>query len=294
MKENRMGKDYSIHELQECILSVMKDVDRFCKKNKIQYYLMGGSALGAMRHRGFIPWDDDLDIFMTYDNYQKFIKDFGQFIKENQDYTKYYLQVENTEEWPLFLCRVCLKGTTMISNEFKYNMKQHHTVFVDVMCLYSVPDMRIKQCLHYISAKLLRVNALARCHFTNRNVIKRMALNISKFIVNPLTKPLLIKYLRRYETKKTGYVGHYFGRARFKKAVFPRSYLGVPRYVPFEDAEFPVFERVEDYLASRYGPAWMKMPDQTVKNQYPIHGDFVDLSRDYTEYMSPDHLEWTI
>ena len=85
MKENRMGKDYSIHELQECILSVMKDVDRFCKKNKIQYYLMGGSALGAMRHRGFIPWDDDLDIFMTYDNYQKFIKDFGQFIKENQD-----------------------------------------------------------------------------------------------------------------------------------------------------------------------------------------------------------------
>ena len=294
MKENKMGKDYSIQELQQCILSVMKDIDRFCKENKIQYYLMGGSALGAMRHRGFIPWDDDLDIFMTYDNYRKFIKDFRQFIREDQEYAKYYLQEENTEEWPLFLSRVCLTGTTMISNEFKNNMKQHHTVFVDVMCLYSAPDVRIKQWLHYMSAQLLRVNALARCHFTNKNVMKRLALHSSKLIVNPVTKPFLITYLRRYETQKTEYVGHYFGRARFKKAVFCRRFLGTPRYVPFEDAQFPVFERVEDYLVSRYGPDWMEMPDQKVKNQYPIHGDFVDLSRDYTEYMSQDHLEWMI
>ena len=105
----------SISELQKCILSIMKDIDKFCEENNIQYYLMGGSALGAMRHKGFIPWDDDLDIFMTYSNYKKFLSMFCENTKQNHYYEKYYLQKENTDEWPLFLSRVCLKGTTMIS-----------------------------------------------------------------------------------------------------------------------------------------------------------------------------------
>ena len=282
----------SIRELQKCILSIMKDIDKFCEENNIQYYLMGGSALGAMRHKGFIPWDDDLDIFMTYSNYKKFLSMFCENTKQNHYYEKYYLQKENTDEWPLFLSRVCLKGTTMISNEFKHNMKQHHTVFVDIMCLYSAPDTKAKQWIQYMVAQLLRINALARCHFHNKNIPKRLVLKISKLIVNSITKPFLLKYLCQYETKNTRYVGHYFGRARFKKAIFLRSYLGIPRYVRFEDTEFPVFEKVEDYLITRYGIRWLEIPGQKTKDLYPIHGDFVDLSRNYTEYMNPSHTEW--
>lgn len=289
-----MEKGNSISELQKCILSIIKDIDKFCKENRIQYYLMGGSALGAMRHKGFIPWDDDLDIFMTYDNYNKFIKLFDKSTQENYSYKKYYMQKENTNEWPLFLSRVCLKGTTMISNEFKRNMKQHHTVFVDIMCLYSAPDTKIRQWMQYLAAQLLRINALACCHFQNRDIPKRIILKISKVIVNPVTKPLLLKYICQYERKHTRYVGHYFGRARFKKAIFLRSYLGAARYVCFEDIELPVFEEVEEYLTSRYGTYWMDMPDQRTRDQYPIHGDFVDLSKNYTEYMNANHTEWIV
>lgn len=272
----------------------MKDIDKFCRANEITYYLMGGSALGAMRHKGFIPWDDDLDIFMTYHDYKKFIKLFGQWTKNNSYYAKYYLQEENTEEWPLFLSRVCLNGTTMISNEFKYNMKQHHTIFVDVMCLYSSPNTKMEQWIQYMVAQMIRVNALACCHFPNKSMIKRLALKILRLVVNPITKPLLIHYLCRYETKDTEYVGHFFGRARFKKAIFLRKYLGIPRYVQFEDTKFTVFKRVEDYLSLRYGSKWMEIPDQKVKAQYPIHGNFVDLNKDYTEYMNSKHSEWII
>ena len=55
-------------------MTIAKDFEIFCKENEITYYLMGGSALGAMRHQGFIPWDDDYDVFMDSDNYFKFIE----------------------------------------------------------------------------------------------------------------------------------------------------------------------------------------------------------------------------
>lgn len=282
-----MNKEYSTKDIQNTILQVMKYIDAFCRENDIAYYLMGGSALGAMRHKGFIPWDDDLDIFMTCDNYAKFLRLF----REKGD-PKYFLEEENTEAWPLFLSRVCLNGTTMVSDEFKYNFKQHHTIFVDIMCLYSAPGNNCTRFIQYAAAQLLRVNALARCNFPNKSFVKRVLLLLSKVIVNRWTRPWLIRYVHRYEGTDTAYMGHYFGRARFPQTSFPRGYLGQPRYVPFEDTTLPVFEYVEKYLQLRFGPKWMELPSQAVRDQYPVHGNFVDLEKDYTCYMNDRQDGW--
>lgn len=288
-----MKKEYTMKEIQDCILSIVKDIDIFCRENNISYYLMGGSALGAMRHKGFIPWDDDLDIFMTVDNYKEFLEMFDKKAPKDKRFQKYFLQKENTKEWPLLLSRVCLNGTTMISDEFKFNLRQHHTVFVDIMCLYSAPKNDTVRWFQYMTAQLLRVNALALSGFPNESLAKRIALKISKVVVNSVTRPLLIKYVHRYEGKNTEFMGHYFGRARFRRTSFLRSYLGSkPRYVPFEDTELPVFENVEEYLVARFGDKWMEMPSQETKDQYPIHGNSVDLEKDYTEYMSKDRKQW--
>ena len=144
-----------------------------------------------------------------------------------------------------------------------------------------------------MAAQMVRVNALARSNFPNKSRTKRIALAISKFVVNPVTKPLFMNHVRKFEGENTGYMGHYFGRARFWNTSFPRKYLGKTRYVPFEDTELPVFEHVEDYLVARFGNKWMEMPSQKVKDQYPVHGNFVDLEKNYTEYMSVDRKRWT-
>ena len=72
----------SVRDVQVKILETMKYIDKICRENDITYYIMGGTALGAVRHGGFIPWDDDLDIFMTPSEYEKFKVAFE---KENSD-----------------------------------------------------------------------------------------------------------------------------------------------------------------------------------------------------------------
>ena len=63
-----------LRHLQLVILDIIKDIDIVCKNNGIEYYLLGGSAIGAIRHKGFIPWDDDLDICMIREDYERFVK----------------------------------------------------------------------------------------------------------------------------------------------------------------------------------------------------------------------------
>lgn len=281
---------YTIQEIQASILSVVKYLDAFCKENDIKYYLMGGSALGAMRHKGFIPWDDDLDVFMTFGDYQKFLAVFP----EKGDNVTYFLQKENTREWPLFLSRLCLNGTTIISDEFKHNLKQHHNVFVDIMCLYSTPDKEWERRCQYYAAQALRVNALELSSFPQEEKGKWLMMKLSRLFVNRLTRNYLLNLVRKYEGNKSEQVGHFFGRARYPRTNFLRKYIGEgnPRYVQFEDTLLPVFEKVEEYLVVRFGPRWMEMPDQKTKDMYPVHANFVDLERDYTEYISQDGKRW--
>lgn len=282
-------KQYSIKDIQDCILSIAKEFDSFCREHGITYYLMGGSALGAMRHKGFIPWDDDLDVFMTVENYKKFLKLF----KEKGD-KKYFLQEENTPEFPLFLSRVCLNGTTMVSDEFKYNYKQHHNVFIDIMCLYSVPNSMPLRLIQYVASQLLRVNALALSNFSQDSKLKDLTMLLSKVLVNKYTRPLLVRLVHSFEDKSTTFVGHFFGRARYPRTNFLREYIGdeTPRYVDFEDFKMPVFQHVESYLEARFGKKWMEMPSQKTRDQYKVHSNFVDLEKDYTEYMNKDKTKW--
>ncbi|MCB7524577.1 LicD family protein [Ruminococcus sp. TM463] len=143
MRQNLEDK-YGLLEIQDKILEIMVYVDSFCQKNRIEYCLMGGSALGSKRHGGFIPWDDDLDIFMTPDNYER----FRALFKKNGDKDRFYLQEWGLTDEMITIAKVRMNGTSFIEDTVS-DWDIHHGIYIDIFILHSCPDntfLQLKQC----------------------------------------------------------------------------------------------------------------------------------------------------
>ena len=268
---------YGILELQNKILEITLYLDKFCKEHNISYYLMGGSALGAMRHGGFIPWDDDLDVFMDFKNYQKFIN----ICKKYLDKEHFYLQQENTLELPLFYSKLRMNGTAFIEDVFKKRKNMHLGIFVDIMCLNNAATTKIGKYIQYYAAALLKANAVSKLDYNTNSKLKKFQLFLAKYGVNRLTKPILIYLVRRYNNKPSKEVAHIFGRAKFKNSFYPADDFGMPRYVSFETVKLPVPQKVEDYLTRRYGKNYMQMPDAATRALYQNHSVSWSTNQDY-------------
>lgn len=280
LMRNELTDTYGILELQNKILEITLYLDKFCKEYGIVYYLMGGSALGAMRHQGFIPWDDDLDVFMDYKNYQKFIYCAERYL----DTTKYYFQKEDTKELPYFFSKLRMNNTTCIEYVNK-NRKMHQGIFVDIMCLNNAAPKGIRRIIQYYSAALLKASAVAKTAYKTDNKVKKIQLFISKIFVKGFIKKSLISFVRRYNKNCTiNELAHVFGRAKFKNSFYPKDDFDKQRYVDFEKAKLPVPSNVEEYLSIRFGKNYMQIPDEKTKKLYQSHAMKWDTKKNYTEY----------
>ena len=272
ISEPDRGADNDLAALQRVLAMLAKDLDEFCVANGITYYLMGGTALGAIRHSGFIPWDDDYDIFMDRENYLRFLS----VCETKLDQNKYYLQHEDSDEWPLLFSKIRLNDTHYVERE-EDEGKMHTGIYIDVMCLHNAYTSKSLRFLQFLAARGLSAMALSRRGYQTDKGGKRMALFVGRHLSRTFIKSLLLWFVRSLDGKGTTLVGHFFGRAPFAKTSFPTNFLGVPRRVKFESEMLPVPSDVEGYLATRFGPKYMEIPDQETRDSFPKHMIAVDL-----------------
>jgi lipopolysaccharide cholinephosphotransferase len=267
--------------LHNKILEIAKYFDEFCIENDITYYLMGGTALGAIRHKGFIPWDDDYDVFMDYNNYIKLLR----IVKHKVDKSKYYFQKEDTEEWPMFFSKLRMNQTTFIEKDV-VGRAMHHGVYIDIMCLNNTSSNKYIRYIQYFCARALNTRAIGLKGYITNSYTKKIAIVVSQIFIRGVIKKYMLQFVRSFNSKETALVGHFFGRAPFQKTSFKRAYINQTRYVNFENLNLPVAYCAEEYLKIRYGVRYMDMPSDEEKMKYPSHAYIVDTLNDYNSYMT--------
>ena len=278
--------DYGLLGIQDKILGIMVDIDLFCERNNVEYFLMGGSALGAKRHGGFIPWDDDLDIFMTPDNYEKFRKLF----QEKGDRSKYYLQEWGLSDGMVTIAKIRLNGTSFIEDSIK-NWDIHHGIYVDIFILHTCPNGKLAQLRQFFWGKYVITKGLALHDCGRHSGIRSFVIKIAKILPERFLVKHALKQVYKYRNKKTGYYCNFLGKAVFKKGIYKREWFENPVYVPFETVQLKVSSNLHEFLSERFGD-YMKIPSpERIKyEQHAESWDFCSQFKFSNEYLDERKL----
>ena len=267
-------KDNYKRELQLKILDIIKYIDKLCRKNNIEYYLIYGSCIGAIRHKGFIPWDDDLDIGMTYENYLKFI----EVCKKELDTKKFFLQTSETEANYYLLFAKLRDITTTLVEENNKDKNITSGVYVDIFPFVGVPKNKIKR-------KILEINR-AFAISANVNVINNKIMYFAfKLALKLLGKKNIVKYCGnkcvKYSCLDCEEWCSVFDGDGFISNCTTRKIMGRPTYVDFEGLKLPIPEKYDEYLKHIYGD-YMKLPSKEQIEDKTHTPYFIDFDRHYS------------
>lgn len=272
-------KMQAVRAVQEKILETMKFIDKLCREHGIVYYIMGGTALGAVRHGGFIPWDDDLDIFMTPDQYQKF-----KLVFEKVNSQQFVIQEWRTDSKYLEYAKVRMNGTTFIEEHFKDRKNMHHGIYVDIMILHKVPENKFVQKLVYLESKFVTLYGLSQRKWVPKSKSQAMVLKSLKLMPCKLMSRLAYSHIYRYNSRNSNFKYCYWiTPAKFRNGLFDRSFFEHPVDIPFEDTVLLGSEKIKEYLEYRYGD-YMKLPSAE-QQKAAVHAMIFDAEKNYTEYL---------
>ena len=135
----------TISKVQAVICEIMQQIDTICRRHNLTYFAIGGTALGAVRHQGFIPWDDDIDIGMPRKDYEAFMRYAAEELPQG-----YFLQTFATEKKTPFYFAKIRKDNTKFVEFYLRDLDIHQGIFVDIFPFDNVPDNPVVEKLHYM------------------------------------------------------------------------------------------------------------------------------------------------
>lgn len=255
---------------QKKLLQMFKWFNNLCETNHLTYYALGGTMLGAIRHQGFIPWDDDMDIGLPREDYEKLITFIG-----DKKVSNYYLETPNSpsSDYRYPYSKLYDTSTTLTENLWP-SLKRG--IFIDIFPLDNLGNSK-KEALNnwnnifkksnFVWARTCSLNS-KRGWFKNLAILLAhlLPINDKNFInsLNDRCKELSQKY--------TVYGGNTFGNWG-KKEIMPLEIMGIPKKYIFEDTFIYGVKDYEDYLTRLYGD-WRELPS---KEKRVSHHDYLEL-----------------
>lgn len=268
-----MNIDELLPEVKKTEFEILCVIDEFCKKNDIKYSLAYGTLIGAVRHKGFIPWDDDIDLWMSRKDYEKFIDLWLQspidgYIIQNTD-----LENDFTQNFT----KIRKDNSAFIQSEEEKKKKYHKGIFVDIFPLDRVSKTKFGRIRQVVFASLMML-FYRKFSPPEEKGLKKF---ISKAILFIVPKSQYEKFRKYFEKKYLSVCGD-----STCKLMCGSTYSGLNRqydsdlldsfvYLPFEDKEFSVVSKWEHALTIQYGD-YMQFPpkNEQVWKHNPISIDF--------------------
>lgn len=260
---------------QLVLLELLTEFDRICRNHDIPYVLFAGTALGAVRHQGFIPWDDDLDIAMLRTDYARFLQVAAGELAE-----QYYLQAEFSHHWPMFFSKLRKNGTACMERFIPRDPQMHQGIYIDIFPVDNLSDSGFIRKLQFAASKVVIAKGLRRRGYLTDSTAKKL------FMAGCALVPMApVRRLARLGGKPgTEMVHTFFGAAsRYEKNIFPRQWFTETRLWEFEGQMFPVSAHADAMLTKIYGD-YMTPPSDGEKG-CKVHGVIVDPDRSYEQYL---------
>lgn len=263
-----MEANMYLPKLHNDILTIMDVIDNICSEQQMTYYLTGGTLLGAVRHGGYIPWDDDLDIVMPRADFDRFIENAKELLPENMELK----WVTNDPHYFLLYAKVCLKNTSFLQEVGK--RQSDYGIFVDIFPMDSVAQYsdvieerkkHVKKCGNLLIEKKGKANS---------SPLKSVILDM---IPERLIQSIAARYMKAENRNDGEFYANYGSQYPIKRWTMQKSYFSEPVRIRFEDRIYNAPKEYAKVLESIFGMNYMELPPEDKrKTHYPLYVKFSD------------------
>ncbi len=274
-------------DMQRKQLEILHELDRVCQLCGIHYCLASGTCLGAVRHKGFIPWDDDVDVYMQWEDAEKLLKN------QNLFQNKYFVQCRKSDNNVKTTHYRLRDSSTSCFLEEDQNLDINHGIFIDIYILYPYPDNFLRAHKLIIDSFIYRIlvsGISPRNHGRAVQVIGKVILRMYKG-KNRKKKIECVESCYKHNGGKK-YLATYFGRdaTPFHSIVYPKEWFMYPSMLQFEDLMAPCPKEAGRYCELQYGSDYMKLPP--VEKRTPHHDYiFANAEEPYIKYKGIYYLK---
>ena len=266
----------TIRRVKEIELELLRDFIAVCEALGLQYYALGGTLLGAVRHQGFIPWDDDIDVGMPRADYERFLAEAQPLLPEAD-----FVQSWQTDpEYPASFAKLRRNGTAFVERSLK-NCDIHHGIYIDVFPLDSCPPPGPVRRWAVFRSNLMLQRLSCRFYIPEKTRKIRFRQMAARLMMPSLTATLRRRDRLISGFRPSGWTANFCG-AWGEREIVPTDWYGAGCLLPFEGLQLRAPQDYHRWLSQVYGD-YMCLPPAS-QRQGHHHTACIDTERSYLEY----------